>query len=333
MHNAWNPAREITMRAVGENRFVIQCFCLGDWEKVTERGPWLFREWPLIMAPYDGFSDPEQIELNFMPIWVQVHKIPEGYRKKEDVVRNLISRACGEIMALEMIPAGGFKGDFVRARIRHDVRKPLTRFVSIMRGGTRSLYAVKYEKLGLICFACGLIGHGQKECGVGIYEGNKLKFGEWIYVTPPSSRGRNTGVLRGGLRGGFGDNGRGRGHGRGVEVAPGSFADWRLHPERTRTGAGVVDAATSLVKYSDVHMTEAEKLAKRSLNLELPVTALGDSTNVAAAVAMDVPSARPVVDDREQGTFSKRTKRDDGTSASNNSAGSAASLEDDRRAQ
>jgi hypothetical protein len=144
-----------------------------------------------------------------------VQKVPEGFRK-EEVLNPVITRTCGKIVTLEMIPSCNFCGDFVRARIHHDVRKLLARFVSLVRGGKRFIYVVKNEKLGLICYACGLIGHDHKECGIGVYEEKEVKYGEWIYVNPPSSRQRGSSVLRGGLRGGRAGPGNGNG---GVLVA------------------------------------------------------------------------------------------------------------------
>jgi hypothetical protein len=81
MQIAWNPAREVTLRAVGDNLFVIQCFCLSDWEKVMLRGPWLFRDWSIVLAEYDGMSDPASVALNIIPLWLHVLKLPSAYRR------------------------------------------------------------------------------------------------------------------------------------------------------------------------------------------------------------------------------------------------------------
>jgi hypothetical protein len=303
-----------------------------------DRGPWLFRDWVLLTAPYDGFSDPATVALDHMPIWIQVHKLPEAYRK-EKVIRPLIERSAGEVIVMEMIPSGAFRGDFVRLRVKHDVRRPLTRFVSIVFDKKRNLYAVKYEKLGQICYACGLIGHEYKECGDGIHEEKSLKFGEWIYA---SGRGRGSftrGSYRGGLgaargrdggfaggRGGLADNARGRG-----------FVDWRIHPERKGT-AGInemdpelLDTASSPAKQGDEVMTEAEKIAKRRLDFgELP--GKGELAIVPSNMLVDGVENNSV-QEQENSSDSKRQKKSDGATISNQNAGSAASLEDDRRAQ
>jgi hypothetical protein len=342
MQYAWNPAKEVKMRPVGENLFVVQCFCLGDWEKITLRGPWLFREWALVLASYDGFSDPQSVELEFMPIWLQVHKLPEAYRKVH-VVEKLVGRVAGEVVVVEMQPAGAFRGDFVRVRVKHDVRKPLTRFVSISHDKKRYLYAVKYEKLGQVCYACGLIGHSYKECRIGVFEEKDLKFGEWIYVTPPG-RGRGAGNFRGGLRGGGGEpsygGGRGGvydgGHGNRGRGS-GTWVDWRQHPEHvTKTSdIDLTDTATSPVKTPDVHMSEAEKSVKKRL-------AFGsdgqEADNTLATMDVSMLGVEEALhnqgaDETEGANDNKRQKKSDGTPSASANSGSAASLEDDRRVQ
>jgi ATP-dependent RNA circularization protein (DNA/RNA ligase family) len=42
MQSAWNLARDFTFRPIGKNLFLIQVFCLGDWKRIMEEGPWIF---------------------------------------------------------------------------------------------------------------------------------------------------------------------------------------------------------------------------------------------------------------------------------------------------
>ncbi|KAE8784412.1 hypothetical protein D1007_41963 [Hordeum vulgare] len=120
----------------------------------------------------------EEVPIVFMPIWLQIHKIPEGFCKK-NIVENLL-RNSGEI--LEMWLNGNTHGDYIRVRVRHDVCHPLTKFVSILRGKERQVYLVRYEKLARFCSVCGLIDHDGKECGSGVHEEKENKYGTWLYA-------------------------------------------------------------------------------------------------------------------------------------------------------
>lgn len=42
MRAAWNIARKVSFLPGWKNMFMIQVFCLGDWKRIMEDGPWLF---------------------------------------------------------------------------------------------------------------------------------------------------------------------------------------------------------------------------------------------------------------------------------------------------
>ncbi|KAI4970481.1 hypothetical protein ZWY2020_001395 [Hordeum vulgare] len=174
MRAAWNLAQSVRFKPVGPNQFVVQASCLGDWERMMMQGPWLFRNMAILMCPYDGFSKTYEIEIVHMPIWLQIHKLPDAYCK-QSVVEKLLKDA-GEI--LDMRLNGNTHGDYVRVRVKHDIQRALTKFVSIVRAKERQVYLVRYEKLARFCKVCGLIGHVFKECGLGMHDEKKMKYGD-----------------------------------------------------------------------------------------------------------------------------------------------------------
>jgi hypothetical protein len=173
MRTAWSPAKEIIFQHIERNLFTVQCFCLGDWLKVTEEGPWLFRQNIVSIEKYDGFAPPDSIDLNTFETWIQIDKLPIRYRN-DALIKNLTERKVGKAIKVETDVNG--VGNFVRVRVVLDVRRVLAHFVTVSRDGQREFYQVKYEKLPKFCCACGVIGHTHLECGTGEHKEEKLKW-------------------------------------------------------------------------------------------------------------------------------------------------------------
>lgn len=67
-----------------------------------------------------------------------------------------------------------------------DVRKPLKEEIKIkVKGGDHAKIMVKYERIPLFCYICGVIGHGNKGCDY--HKGHfspKKQFGSRLQASP-----------------------------------------------------------------------------------------------------------------------------------------------------
>jgi hypothetical protein len=184
MRFAWAPAQEVVIRDVEENRFLVQASCLGDWKRITEQGPWLFRDHGLLIEKYDGSCSVKSVELNRIHAWARIHDIPELYRRKKLIWG--LAGSIGEVLRVEMNGSGPEGGDFVRARVWLDVQKCLTWFVSFKpEDAAPVIMRVKYEKIPRFCGVCGLLGHKQEECGTGEHADGACGFGKWLLADTP----------------------------------------------------------------------------------------------------------------------------------------------------
>jgi hypothetical protein len=76
MRYAWSLAKEVSFKAIEDNLFVLQFSCLGDWNKVMEEGPWIFRENVVLLEEYDGITKPSKVVFNSLSIWVRIYDLP-----------------------------------------------------------------------------------------------------------------------------------------------------------------------------------------------------------------------------------------------------------------
>jgi hypothetical protein len=254
----------------------------------------LFRQNAVTIEEYDGLSPTETIDLNHLAVWVQIHKLPDGYRGAS-LVKNLAERKIGSNAEVDMVPHG--LGDFIRVKVKLDLRKPLARFVTISRAGQREFFKIQFEKVPKFCGACGMVGHSHLECGTGEHDESKLKWGDFLKADRETWYGRfaNAGN-RGGSRSGRGGPSRGRGRfdadrrdnfppegsGRGRRaIVPVSWRYNAIGAGTNETEEELQDTGSSPVKKGDVTMSDSENSdlnVKRRLEMamdEVPKDLIG----------------------------------------------------------
>jgi len=166
MRATWNTAREVICRPIQKNLFIVQVFCLGDWKRIMEDGPWMFRDCALMLEEFDGSTTIPKVLPHKVPAWIQLHKILLLYCS-EPILKQLAGRV-GSLITLEMKVVASDKGDFFRARVELEAERPLVRLVTLTPEGCESLFfPVRYEKIARFCAHYGLMGHVHLECGRG----------------------------------------------------------------------------------------------------------------------------------------------------------------------
>ncbi|KAL9235746.1 hypothetical protein vseg_010483 [Gypsophila vaccaria] len=185
MLNLWNTKGQIEANVIdpAEKTFMFRFETERDKVKVMEGQPWHFERYVWCFnkpCPHEKLSD---ISLFHVPLWVRVYDLPLAGRANEEN-----AKVMGDLLGVYV--GRDTEGDLtlnraVRIRVLHDVRKPIKKEIRIiLLSGKKSSFQVKYERLPIFCYGCGLMGHGKKDCELGPYEEGTLPFDAGITASP-----------------------------------------------------------------------------------------------------------------------------------------------------
>lgn len=143
----WCPEKGIRCKELGENLFLFSFLEPGGKKRAISDGPWEFGGDLLVVADLDTSKKLDELEFNFIPVWIRVLDLPIGLMNVD--TGEAIGDSVGQILEVESDQDGSAIGLYLRIKVRLDIRKPLRRGVT-MEGeneGEKFWCRFKYESL------------------------------------------------------------------------------------------------------------------------------------------------------------------------------------------
>ncbi|MCH89220.1 hypothetical protein A2U01_0010114, partial [Trifolium medium] len=157
----WQPVKEVAIKPLDQGKYLFQFHHKLDVENVLDKGSWSYDNGMIILQRIAPGMVPKDVALDKMEIWIQVHNLPFGFMQEK--VGKTIGGYLGDL--IEYDAKNDLHSKFMRLRVRIDVNLPLKKEwqVRTMGGGWVTIN-FKYERLGIFCFMCGVVGHTDKKC-------------------------------------------------------------------------------------------------------------------------------------------------------------------------
>lgn len=138
--------------------FLFQFYHKDDMNWVVNNGPWTFDSALLMVNTVQTGEDPTKVSLHEVDFWIQIYELPVGYMS--ELVGKQLGNFFGTFLQYDSKNNSSIWREYMRVRIRLDVRKPLKRKKKIVKKDKSEVVVTcKYEKLGDFCFICGLLSH------------------------------------------------------------------------------------------------------------------------------------------------------------------------------
>ncbi|KAK8489971.1 hypothetical protein V6N11_065394 [Hibiscus sabdariffa] len=178
--NVWHPIGGIAVSDLGSGRYLFRFYYTVDVDRIEMDGPWYFNSHLLVLHGLQSGEDLLGVNLQTVDFWVLIHDIPSGF------VRESVAKQLGNFIGTYLYYDTqaltlGFRG-FMRIRVRLDIRSPLKRRKKLLLPtGQSGFVSFQYEKLKLLCYRCGKLGHGEGFCPLRVLqeqdEGIRVKSG------------------------------------------------------------------------------------------------------------------------------------------------------------
>lgn len=182
----WKPTMGINIKEIEEGIFLFQFYHEKDRQWVLDGGPWSFDNAMLIIQAIPPGEQPLKVPLWYINFWIQIYELPAGFMS--ETVGKQLGNFFGEFMEYDPKNSNSIWREYMRIRIRLDVRRPLKRKKKVTRrDGSEFVVLCKYERLGEFCFVCGMITHTERFCRKNL--GNRGEsvvrdWGSWLRAPP-----------------------------------------------------------------------------------------------------------------------------------------------------
>ncbi|XP_071920729.1 uncharacterized protein [Coffea arabica] len=131
--------------------------------RIVDQGPWCFDKDLLIVKPR-RYGEANKVEdFYHTSFWIHIKGLPlKCYTKDMEQKIGKNFSGCSVIQIRENLDNGG---RFFRMSATVNILKPLRRTIVLRGPDEGHIYALLwYEKLPIMCFNCGIIGHIAKKC-------------------------------------------------------------------------------------------------------------------------------------------------------------------------